>query len=81
MAEQTVKAEMASNVAERAASGAAYVASGGVAYMGLSLQEWYGLIGLIFMAGTFAVNFFYRHRTDKHQQEMRDIARANQSKE
>ena len=54
-------------VMERATSIAAYGASGGIAVTGFTMQEWYGLIGLIFMAMTFVINVYYRRKTYQHQ--------------
>lgn len=68
-------------VMERAASIAAYGASGGVAVTGLTLQEWYGLIGIVFMAMTFVVNIYYRRKTHQHQVFMQEKAARDQAEE
>jgi hypothetical protein len=45
----------------------AYGTSGGIAAAGWTMQEWYGLIGLIFMVLTFVINTYYRRKTYEHQ--------------
>ena len=54
-------------VMERTASVAAYGTSVGVAYSGWTMQEWFGLIGVVLAILTFLVNLFYKHKTYRHQ--------------
>lgn len=68
-------------VMERATSIAAYGTSGGMAVTGLTLQEWYGLIGLVFMAMTFVINIYYRRKTYLHQVFMQEKALREESDE
>lgn len=68
-------------VMERATSIAAYGTSGTIAAAGFTMQEWYGLIGLIFMAMTFVVNVYYRRKTHEHQVFMQKNALREQSEE
>ena len=68
-------------VMERATSVAAYGTSGGMAVTGFTLQEWYGLIGLIFMALTFVINVYYRRKTYQHQVFMQEKALREQDEE
>tara|TARA_R110002167_G_scaffold188319_1_gene389844 strand:- start:23783 stop:23983 length:201 start_codon:yes stop_codon:yes gene_type:complete len=49
---------------DKLASDAAYTASGVVALTGLSMQEWFGLVGLALAAATFVVNWYYKARAD-----------------
>jgi hypothetical protein len=65
---------------ERLATFSAHGASGGIAVTGWTMQEWYGLIGLIFMVLTFVINTYYRRKTYQHQVFMQENAlkeRAN----
>lgn len=66
-------------VMERATSIAAYGTSGSIAVTGFTLQEWYGLIGLIFMAMTFVINVYYRRKTYLHQVFMQKQSLREQS--
>jgi hypothetical protein len=59
---------------ERIATLSAYGASGGIAVTGWTMQEWYGLIGLIFMVLTFVINTYYRRKTYQHQVFMQEAA-------
>jgi len=61
---------------ERLATLSAYGASGGIAVTGWSMQEWFGVIGLIFMILTFIINTYYRRKTHLHQIFMQEQARA-----
>ncbi len=50
---------------DKIASDAAYTTSGFLAVTGLTLQDWFGLVGLLLAAGTFAINWYYKHRADQ----------------
>lgn len=54
-------------VMERMATMSAYGTSGATVVAGWSMQEWFGLIGLIFMVLTFIINTYYRRKTYEHQ--------------
>jgi hypothetical protein len=68
-------------VMERASSIAAYGTSGSIAVTGFTMQEWYGLIGLIFMAMTFVLNAYYRRKTYQHQVFMQKNALREQTED
>lgn len=61
---------------ERIATFSAYSASGSVAVAGWSMQEWFGVIGIILAVLTFVVNIYYKESTKKHQQRMQEIAQG-----
>ena len=65
---------------ERMATLSAYGTSGATVVAGWTMQEWFGLIGLIFMVLTFVINTYYRRKTYQHQVFMQEAAlkeRAN----
>lgn len=60
-------------VAERAATLSTYATSGSVAVAGLTMQEWFGLVGVGIAILTFFVNSYYKEKTRQHQIEMQRI--------
>ena len=52
---------------ERMATLSAYGTSGATVVAGWTMEEWFGVIGLIFMVLTFVINTYYRRKTYLHQ--------------
>jgi hypothetical protein len=50
---------------DKVASDVAYATSGLVALTGLTLQDWFGLVGLMLAGCTFGINWYYKHRADR----------------
>jgi hypothetical protein len=65
---------------ERLATLSAYGTSGVTVVAGWSMQEWFGLIGLVFMVLTFVINTYYRRKTYQHQVFMQEAALREREK-
>lgn len=62
-------------MSDRAATAGSYVTSGATTVFGvMTVQEWVTVIGLAFMAATFIVNWYYKHRDDKRKAELAKAA-------
>jgi hypothetical protein len=66
---------------ERVATLSAYGTSGATVVAGWSMQEWFGVIGLIFMVLTFIINTYYRRKTYQHQVFMQEKALRDEAEE
>lgn len=55
---------------QKATTAAAYAASGLNMFFGLTVNEWCMVIGAICALGTFAINWWYRHKENARAERM-----------